>query len=167
MISFNCYDPDARRDRRLCGHRQALPDRRVLLSRRRFRAAQYQRRRTGGGDASRARRLVPALRHLGPAKADACRLSLVRACRSAGRGALRWREFKFRHGNDYRRCVRRTYSRDDIGQCQGRRICTPPRRRSRDRQQGNGNDQSDQDRLHRRDQHVVWAEHAARYLQQR
>ena len=58
VISFNCYDLDAGAgDRHLCSHRQALPDRRILVSRRRFRPAEHQRRRTAGRDASRAGRL--------------------------------------------------------------------------------------------------------------
>ena len=56
------------RDRCLCRHQQALPDRRVFLSRRRFRPAQHKRRRTASRDqAERAacfqRYVTAALRH--------------------------------------------------------------------------------------------------------
>ncbi len=55
---------------------------------------------TRGRDAGRAGRLLPALRHCSPAQSGDCRVSLVRACRPAGRGPLRWRKFKFRNGID-------------------------------------------------------------------
>ena len=57
-----------RRDRRLCRHRQALPDRRVLLSGRRFRPAQHQRRRTAGGDPGRARGRASGITSARPCK---------------------------------------------------------------------------------------------------
>ena len=101
-------------------------------------------------------------------RADARRLPLVRACRPAGRGPLRRRELQFRHGHDRGSRLRRPHARDDRAQCRGRRYShTGGARPQRDRQTETAMTNTDQDRLHRREQHVVRAEHAARHLQQR
>ena len=144
VISFNCYDldPSATIDGYAATGKPCLIGE-FSFRGRRFRPAQHQWRRTAGGDPGRARGLLPALRHRGAAQANARRLSLVRARRSAGGGPLRRREFQFRHGHDRRRCLRGPHAHHDRGQCRGGRSAF--RRGGRHHmtceQAGNANDQ--------------------------
>ena len=89
VISFNCYDFDAGPvidAYAACGKPCLVSE--FSFRGDDFRPPQYQWRRAASGQPERPRPMLRTIRHGGPEKPGRGRLSLVRACRSAGRRAF-------------------------------------------------------------------------------